>query len=389
VNGYANLIAARLRKLAEEESTGMLPMSGRGDGAVFFRGGQVVYAESSRTSLPSLRTSGLAALGSTRREASRFPGSPAPGSPGPPGSPGEGHPGEAGVVAARSVSRLAGLLELTELIIDALAELLSTESRYAKFRPAEVLPVGQGRPMPVEALLSEVQRRHEVQRQVAAVLTPDTAVARHPSLDLPAAQVSPTQWSLLARAGDGTTPRGLAMQLGQSVFGTTIEVYRLLELGLLVVPGRPLAPADGRPVTGISFTCAASGGRGSDALAVVSERPDRRGTAADQAERGRRPHQPEHGVRAGRRACGRQAAACSPPCSSPAWQVAGFAGLAELLQPFQHLAQDFDRRRLPGADGPRRSVLRRVTPGQAPRRLRRRGRLLGRPPGRAGPRRPS
>jgi hypothetical protein len=297
VNGYANLIAARLRKLAEEESTGMLPMSGRGDGAVFFRGGQIVYAESSRTSLPSLRTSGLAALGLTRREASRFPGSPAPGSPGPPGSagspgsPGEGHPGEAGVVAARSVSRLAGLLELTELIIDALAELLSTESRYAKFRPAEVLPVGQGRPMPVEALLSEVQRRHEVQRQLAAVLTPDTAVARHPSLDPPAAQVSPTQWSLLARAGDGTTPRGLAMQLGRSVFGTTIEVYRLLELGLLVVPGRPPAPADGRPVTGISFIRAASGRRGSDALPVVSERPDRRGTAADQAERARRPRQ--------------------------------------------------------------------------------------------------
>ena len=52
VNGYANLIAARLRKLADEGSTGMLPVSGRGDGAIFFRGGQVVYAESSRTPLP-------------------------------------------------------------------------------------------------------------------------------------------------------------------------------------------------------------------------------------------------------------------------------------------------------------------------------------------------
>ena len=70
VNGYANLIAARLRKLADEESTGMLPVAGRGDGAVFFRGGKVVYAESSRTPLPSLRTSGLAALGLTRRGAS-------------------------------------------------------------------------------------------------------------------------------------------------------------------------------------------------------------------------------------------------------------------------------------------------------------------------------
>ena len=52
------------------------------------------------------------------------------------------------------------MLALTELIIDALTELLSSESRYAKFRPAPVLPVGHGRPMPVEALLAEVQRRH-------------------------------------------------------------------------------------------------------------------------------------------------------------------------------------------------------------------------------------
>ena len=283
VNGYANLIAARLRKLADEGGTGMLPVSGRGDGAVFFRGGQVVYAESSRTSLPALRTSGLAALGLAQREAHR--------SPAPPGSPGEDHPGDAGLVAARSVSRLTGMLELTELIIDALTELLSSESRYAKFRPADVLPVGQGRPMPVEELLAEVQRRHEVQRQLAAVLTPDTAVARDPSLDPPAAQVSPTQWGLLARAGDETTPRDLAVQLGRSVFGTTMEVYRLLEVGLLVVPGRPPVPADARLGTGISFLRAVPGGRGSDALPTARDRPDHRGAAADQAERAWRARQ--------------------------------------------------------------------------------------------------
>ena len=44
VGGYANLIEARLRKLAAVGSTGMLPMSGHGDGAIFFRGGQVVYS---------------------------------------------------------------------------------------------------------------------------------------------------------------------------------------------------------------------------------------------------------------------------------------------------------------------------------------------------------
>jgi hypothetical protein len=116
----------------------------------------------------------------------------------------------------------------------------------------------------VETLLAEVQRRHEVLGQLAAVVTPDTAIACEPSLDPPCAQVSATQWALLARAADGTTPRGLAMQLGRSVFGTTIEVFRLFELGLLVVPGRPPTPADGQAAA-MSFVRAVSGGRGSDA----------------------------------------------------------------------------------------------------------------------------
>ena len=252
VNGYANLIAARLRKLAEEESTGMLPVSGRGDGAIFFRGGQVVYAESSRTSLPGPRATGLDVLGLVPKDG--------------PGLAGGGSPGEAGVVAVRPASRLAGMLELTELIVDALTELLSSESRYAKFRPADVLPVGQGRPVAVETLLTEVRRRHEVLRQLAPAVTPDTAVTRGPSLGLPSAQVSPAQWALLVRASDGTTPRELAMRLGRSVFATTVEAYRLVELGLLVVPGGPPAPAGDRvvgwPVAVMSFMRAVPGGEG-------------------------------------------------------------------------------------------------------------------------------
>ena len=252
VNGYANLIAARLRKLAEEESTGMLPVSGRGDGAIFFRGGQVVYAESSRTSLPGPRATGLDVLGLVPKDG--------------PGLAGEGSPGGPGVVAVRPASRLAGMLELTELIVDALTELLSSESRYAKFRPADVLPVGQGRPVAVETLLTEVRRRHEVLRQLAPAVTPDTAVTRGPSLGLPSAQVSPTQWALLVRASDGTTPRELAMRLGRSVFATTVEAYRLVELGLLIVPGRPPAPSGDRgvgwPLAVMSFMRAVPGGEG-------------------------------------------------------------------------------------------------------------------------------
>ncbi len=253
VNGYANLIAARLRKLADEASTGMLPVSGRGDGAIFFRGGEVVYAESSLTSPPGPRATGLDVFALTANEA---PGRDAP-----------GHGGEGGLVPVRPGSRLGSVLEVTELIIDALTELLSSESRYAKFRQAEVLPIGQGRPIAVETLLAEVQRRHEVLRQLAVILTPDTAVAREPSLDAPWAQVSRAQWALLTRASDGTTPRGLAVHLGRSVFGTTMEVYRLVQLGLLVVPGHPALAgeqATGQRAATMSFMRAVSGGRGSD-----------------------------------------------------------------------------------------------------------------------------
>src|SRR5271170_8056304 len=117
VSGYANLIEARLRKLAATGSTGMLPMSGHGDGAIFFRGGRVVYAESTRVPTPARRTVGLAALGLVATDAS------------PPSNGAE-------LVAAPSFDRLVDMLALTEPTIDAITELLSSESRYAQFRPA-------------------------------------------------------------------------------------------------------------------------------------------------------------------------------------------------------------------------------------------------------------
>jgi hypothetical protein len=70
------------------------------------------------------------------------------------------------------------------------------------------------------------------------------------------------------RARNGTTPRGLALHQGGSVFGTTIEVHRLVELGLLTVPGRQQAavgadgPAAARTDPAISFIRAVSGERG-------------------------------------------------------------------------------------------------------------------------------
>lgn len=124
VGGYANLIEARLRKLAAAERTGVLPMSGQGDGAIFFRGGRVVYAESTRTPTPARRTVGLAALGLVATDAS------------PPSNGAE-------LVAAPSYDGLVDMLALTEPTIDAITELLSSESRYAKFRPCDYPPIGR------------------------------------------------------------------------------------------------------------------------------------------------------------------------------------------------------------------------------------------------------
>ena len=251
VGGYANLIEARLRKLAATGSTGMLPMSGHGDGAIFFRGGRVVYAESTRVPTPARRAVGLAALGLVATDAG-------------PASTG------AELVVAPSFDRLVDMLAFTEPTIDAITELLSSESRYAKFRPSHYPPSGQMSPLPIETVLTEVERRRQVLRQLAPVVTTDSPVVRFAPRDPPRFQVSAAQWALLVRTGDGSTPRTLALALGRSVFGTTIEVYRLLALGLLIVPGHAQAITSGtpahRPAEVMSFMRALSdAGGGGDA----------------------------------------------------------------------------------------------------------------------------
>ena len=248
VDGYANLIAARLRKLAAEGSTGMLPMSGRGDGAIFFSAGQLVYAESSRTPAPFRRPAGLAALGLAAGDAGACSPGPEPASPEP----------------AASLDRVIGLLALAEPTIDAITDLVSSESRYAKFRQSDVPAVAGATPLSMEAVLTEVGRRRLMLRQLAPVVTADTPVARYTPLDSPRFQVSAPQWALLVRAGHAATPRTLAMALDRSVFGTTIEVYRLLALGLLAVPGQPRTPISG-PGAVMSFMRAVADAGASDA----------------------------------------------------------------------------------------------------------------------------
>jgi len=53
------------------------------------------------------------------------------------------------------------MLALTEPTIDAITELLSSESRYAKFRPSHYPPAGQMSPLSIESVLAEVDRRRE------------------------------------------------------------------------------------------------------------------------------------------------------------------------------------------------------------------------------------
>jgi hypothetical protein len=201
---YGSLVAARLRKLAAAGSTGTLPFSGAGAGAIYFRDGAVVLAKSTRTPSPSAAGDGAAA------------GEPAA-------------PGAAGTPFTRLVTALA----VAEPTVDATVELVSSESRFTKFRSAKAPVSATGPGIDVEDLLTELARRQHILHQLAPVVTADTVVARNPYLSAPDISVLAPQWALLIRVRDGSTPRALAWELGRSVFGTTLEVYRLLALRLL------------------------------------------------------------------------------------------------------------------------------------------------------------
>jgi len=130
-------------------------------------------------------------------------------------------------------TRLAAALAVAEPTIDATVDLLSSESRLAKFRSAKTPVNAAVSGIGLEDLLTEVARRRRILHQLAPVVTADTVVARNPFLSTPDIGVLAPQWALLVRVRDGSTPRALAWELGRSVFGTTLEVYRLLALRLL------------------------------------------------------------------------------------------------------------------------------------------------------------
>jgi hypothetical protein len=210
-DGYADLVAERLRRIAAARSTGMLPFSGRSDGAIYFRDGKVAYAESSRTPSPAAHA----------------------------------YPAPAGTLPP--LHSITAVLAITEPAVDAALELLCAQSRYAKFRSSRVPGTGLAADICLEALLAEVARRPRVLRQLSAVLTADTALARNSRIRQEAIRVSALQWALLIRVRQGSTPRDLAWDLRRSVFGTTAEVYKLLVRRLLSVAGDPARPHDDAP----------------------------------------------------------------------------------------------------------------------------------------------
>jgi hypothetical protein len=230
-DGYPSLVAGRLHKISAVDGTGMLPFSGGSDGAIYFRDGKVVYAESERTPGPA---------------AGAYP------------AYAEGLPPLGRIVAIRAV---------TEPIIDAALELFAARTRPAKFRSSRLPAVGLASGIGVEALLAEISRRQRLMKQLSAVLTPDTAVMRNPHLRSESIRISAWQWALLIRVRHGCTPRDLAWDLGRSVFGTMTDVYRLLVLRLLSavdeVPERDLAV--------MSFVRAASDKKG-DTMPVINAR---------------------------------------------------------------------------------------------------------------------
>lgn len=186
MNEYNQQIAARLSRLAATDCTGALPISGYSSGAVYLRDGRVVGAESSRT------------------------------------------PTAAGTGGAH----LSQAATIAEAVIDAALDLLSSRSTCSRFRPAKAPADSETISISVADLLREVARRRRLLQQMAGI-SADLALARSPEIPGGRVQLTAAEWSLLIRVRPRSTPRDLAWALRRSVFGTTVDVHRLVLLGLL------------------------------------------------------------------------------------------------------------------------------------------------------------
>jgi hypothetical protein len=328
--GYADLLAARLRRLAAGRSTGVLPFSGDSDGVIYLRAGYVVGAESSRTpGLPaasphpsSAQAGPLAAaapqaghlaaaapqaghlaaaapqaghLAAAAPQAGHLAAAAPPEVLAPDSAPtadssangrpanGSGAAPEAGPPEGHL---LAPLLRV-EPAIDAVLDLVLSQSAIGRFRTGKSRSGPELAGLPADSLIAEISRRLHLSRQMAALVTADTAVSRSPRLRAARVQVSALQWALLIRAGTATTPRALAWALGRSVFGTTSEVYQLVSLHLLLVADQvgsapdlkqrdPLGPLEPCPGA-VSFLRAVSEEKGDNGMPKLTDTLDHAG----------------------------------------------------------------------------------------------------------------
>jgi hypothetical protein len=202
LNDYNQQIATRLSRLAATGSTGALPVSGYSSGAIYLLDGRVVGAESSRT-------------------------------------PRAAGPAGAARAAGPAGADLSRVVMIAESAVDAALDLLSSRSTCSKFRPAKTPPDSKTISVSVADLLTEVTRRRRLLEQMSGI-TADLALVRIPELRADRVQLTAAEWALLIRVRPRSTPRELAWTLRRSVFGTTVDVHRLILLGLLRSADRPV-----------------------------------------------------------------------------------------------------------------------------------------------------
>jgi hypothetical protein len=196
---HVDPVVTRLGDLASSHRTGALRLLGDLGGVIYLRDGNVVYANSKRTPGPA---------------------------------------GWLGRPLADIDSPLERNLAICEATIDAALELLSGKPGHSprlRFQPSAAPDVELNSGLSVSALLAEVTRRQRIVAQLAVLVTADSTVTRGSHTGSRRVRVSAEQWALLIRIGNPCTPRGLAAEVGRSVFATTIEVSRLVALRLLSV----------------------------------------------------------------------------------------------------------------------------------------------------------
>jgi hypothetical protein len=211
-------VAIQLSRLALEGRTGVLRVPGDHVGTIHFYEGLVTGAESRGT--PGV-ASRLARWSATRDD------------------------GGPGMLTRDWVIR--------EAIADAALAMLPRAPRAGRFTASDV-PAPDIVAMTTAEMLTEVDRRTEVLKQLPATLTADTVVARNPRLRPQGVHVSAAQWALLMRMNEPVTPRTLAMEAGTSVFTTTLLVFRLISMNMVAAVSGPLPD---QPA--ISFTRATAG----------------------------------------------------------------------------------------------------------------------------------